>query len=490
VARDAPRFAEVTDTITRVADRFAARKAAMGMVDFDDLLLLWKGLMVEHADAAAELREQFEHVLCDEYQDTSRLQGELVDLAAAGHRNLMVVGDDAQSIYSFRGADFRNILEFPARYPDARIYKLETNYRSTPEIIRLANESIRHNTAQHPKELRAVCPPGEIPAVVPLADVSQQAEFVAQRLLELHQREGVPLREIAVLYRNHAHALELQVELTRRRIPYVVRSGLRFFEQAHIKDVIAYLRVLTNPQDGLAWRRLLKLYSGIGERSARRVIERAERAGAPAERLLAEVAPELPGNARAPAARLAALFARMQEPPADAAAQIARVVEGHYGEYAAAAFPNADARVEDLKQLADYASRFPDVPGFLADLSLVAGVAAEAVMPGEPPEEHLTLSTIHQAKGLEWSAVFVLWLADGRFPHLQALRTPADEEEERRLFYVAVTRTRRNLFLCWPRWAEDTRGLRTILRPSRFITELDGPAPPFERWEIETAPAP
>ena len=488
VAREASRFAPLGDVITRIADRFAARKASMGMVDFDDLLLLWKRLLVEEADVGRELMDRFEHVLCDEYQDTSQIQGELVDLAAQGHRNVMVVGDDAQSIYSFRGADFRNILEFPRRYPDARLYKLETNYRSTPEVLRLANLSIAHNRTQHAKVLRPVAQSGEMPAVVPTEDVYQQAEFVAQRLLEAHQVDGLPLGEIAVLYRNHAHALEVQVELARRKIPYLVRSGLRFFEQAHIKDVVAFLRVLTNPQDDLAWRRVLRLYSGIGERSARRLAEHAARRPVDAERLLADFATELPPRARPPASRLGALLACLREAPSDPATEIGRVVEGHYADYAASAFPNADARVEDLRQLAEYAGRFPDVPAFLAELSLVGGVAAEAAMPGEPPEEHVTLSTIHQAKGLEWTCVFVLWLCDGRFPHVQALRSPEDEEEERRLFHVAVTRARRLLFLCHPKWSEDARGLRTILRPSRFLTEVDGPTSPFERWEIETAP--
>jgi DNA helicase-2/ATP-dependent DNA helicase PcrA len=489
VTRYAPRFADVGDVVVRVVDRFAARKAAMGMVDFDDLLVLWRALLVEHADVATELRDRFEHVLCDEYQDVSRLQGELCDLCAAGHRNLMVVGDDAQSIYSFRGADFRNILEFPTRYPDATVHKLETNYRSSPEVLELANRSITHNRAQHPKALRAVRPSAERPALVPLADVYQQAEFVAQRLLELHQAEGVPLREIAVLYRNHAHALELQVELTRRKVPYVVRSGLRFFEQAHIKDVVSYLRVSVNPQDELAWTRVLKLYHGVGEKTAARIALHARRAGvhaADAVQSLLE-AGQLPGPARESTRSLQALLGRLREPPNDPAAQIARVVAGHYGDYAAGAFPNAEARVEDLTQLADYAARFPDAPAFLAELSLVAGVAAEAVVPGEPPEEHLTLSTIHQAKGLEWTCVFLLWLADGRFPSAQALRAPEEEEEERRLFYVAVTRSRRHLYLCHPRWADDSRGLRTILRPSRFVTEVDSAEPPYERWEIATA---
>ena len=489
VARYSPRFADVGSTIVRIADRLAQRKAAMGMVDFDDLLVLWKTLFVEHEDVARELRDRFEHVLCDEYQDTSHLQGELCDLCAAGHRNLMVVGDDAQSIYSFRGADFRNILEFPKRYPDATVYRLETNYRSSPEVLELANRSITHNRAQHPKVLRAVRPAAERPALIPLADVYQQAEFVAQRLLELHQAEAVPLREIAVLYRNHAHALELQVELTRRKIPYVVRSGLRFFEQAHVKDVVSYLRVSVNPQDELAWMRILRLYHGVGEKTARRIVEQCLRAGVHAADAVASLleAGQLPGPARESTRSLQGLLARLREPPHEPATQIARVVEGHYGDYAAGAFPNPEQRVEDLTQLAEYAARFPDAPSFLAELSLVAGVAAEAVVPGEPPEEHLTLSTIHQAKGLEWTSVFLLWLAEGRFPSAQALRSPEEEEEERRLFYVAVTRSRRYLYLCHPRWADDNRGLRTILRPSRFLTEIDSAEPPYERWEIAAA---
>jgi DNA helicase-2/ATP-dependent DNA helicase PcrA len=490
IAREAPRLADTHEILLRVANRFAGRKATMGMLDFDDLLLLWKALLTEHAEVGAELRDRFQYVLCDEYQDTSRLQGELVDLTAEGHRNLMVVGDDAQSIYSFRGADFRNILDFPRRHPDARICRLETNYRSTPEVLNLANLSILHNTRQHPKILRAACASGEMPAVVPVEDVYQQAEFVAQRLLELHQVEGMPLGDIAILYRNHAHALELQVELTRRKIPYQVRSGLRFFEQAHIKDVVAYLRAVTNPQDGLAWSRMLRLYAGIGDRSARRVVERAARTTLSAERLLHELMSELPSSARPPASLLAELLGRMQDEPSDAASVIARVLDGHYADYAVTAFPNANARLEDLKQLAEYAGRFANLPAFLAELSLVASVATESVSPGESPEERVTLSTIHQAKGLEWSCVFVIWLSEGRFPHVQSLRTPGgdDEEEERRLFHVAVTRARRHLHLCHPQWVEDARGLRAMLRASRFIRELDGANAPFDRWEIRAEP--
>ena len=216
-------------------------------MDFDDLLFFWHTLLSEHEDLRKFYAMAFSHILVDEYQDTNRIQAEIIDFMGLINRHVMVVGDDAQSIYSFRGADFQNILEFPKKYPEARVFKLETNYRSTPEILGLANNSISKNMRQFAKELRSVKESGIIPAVAPSRDVIQQAEFVAQRILELRD-EGVPLREIAVLYRAHYHCMELQMELTRRDIPFEIRSGLRFFEQAHIKDVVSFLRVSGQPR--------------------------------------------------------------------------------------------------------------------------------------------------------------------------------------------------------------------------------------------------
>jgi DNA helicase-2/ATP-dependent DNA helicase PcrA len=489
VAARAPRWIDALDTIVRVSQRYARRKAELALLDFDDLLAFMKLLLVDKPHVALMMRERFLYVLVDEYQDTSRLQGELVDLIGAGGASVMVVGDDAQSIYSFRGAEVKNILAFPERHADTRIYKLETNYRSTPEIVELANRSIARNKSQHPKRLHAVRGEGMKPALIPLRDVYVQAAFVAQRLLELHQQHGVKLRDIAILYRNHGHSLELQVELVRRKIPYVIRSGLRFFEQAHVKDVVAYLRVVHNGRDELAWTRLLRLYRGIGEKAARKILDAAQARGGHEALFDEEFRKQLPPQARPAAQKLAAMLSDLANAPPEPAALIRKVVEGHYGDFARAAFDNAEARLEDLEQLAEFAGRQGALADFLSELALVAGVAAEAVLPGEPPDEHVTLTTIHQAKGLEWGMVFLLWLSEGRFPQSTALRTEADEEEERRLFYVACTRARDELYLCVPRMGETHDGAPILLRPSRFIDELDSAAPPFDRWEIEEGSA-
>jgi DNA helicase-2/ATP-dependent DNA helicase PcrA len=487
VRERAPRFVELTGEIQRVVDRFVARKLKLGLVDYDDLLLFFKILLSEHPGPAGELTARFEHVLVDEYQDTSLLQGQIVDACASRHGNLTVVGDDAQSIYSFRGAHFRNILEFTNRYPGAQVFKLETNYRSSPEVLRLANACIAQNERQYPKLLRPVRGPSQAPALIPLTDVYQQAAFVAQRVLELTQEEGVPLRQVAVLYRAHAHSLELQVELTRRNIPFSVRSGLRFFEQAHIKDITAFLRLAHNPGDALAWQRVLRLWPGVGTRTADQLLLEVEQQprGRPADELLAspELRQRLHKRAATPLARLGRVL-RQVRGGADVPGMIETVVERHYREYATASFPNAETRLEDLQQLAAYTAQYDSLQAFLSELALVAGITAEGVAPGELPEEKMTLSTVHQAKGLEWRVVFILWTAEGRFPQAIAVRTRDDEEEERRLFYVALTRAEQQLYLCFPRFEEPRDGPRRILRLSRFLAELPDP-PPYERWEIE-----
>src|SRR5688572_6284581 len=265
-----PHFALYRDEMVDVFRRYKDRKREANAMDFDDLLVYWKVLLDEHPEVSSALKRRFRAILVDEYQDTNKLQADIIDAMASERRNVMVVGDDAQSIYSFRGASFENILTFPLRFPDTSIYKLETNYRSTRQILTLANASIAANRFQFRKELQAVRGDGPDPAVVGVDDVYEQASFIAQRILELRD-EGEKLSEIAVLYRSHYQSLELQMELTRRNIPYEIRSGVRFFEQAHIKDVLAYLKVVTNPRDELSWKRMLKLYPKIGEKNAAEV---------------------------------------------------------------------------------------------------------------------------------------------------------------------------------------------------------------------------
>ena len=487
------RFRHLSDEIKRVIDRFVARKLQLGLVDYDDLLFFFKILLTEHPGPAEELTSRFEHVLVDEYQDTSLLQGEIMDLCAKHHGNLCVVGDDAQSIYAFRGAHFRNIIDFPKRYPTATVFKLEQNYRSSPEILHLANAVIAKNKRQYPKVLRAEKDPGITPALIPLRDAEQQAAFVAQRVLQLHQEESHGLKDLAVLYRAHSHSLELQMELVRRKIPFSVRSGVRFFEQAHIKDVTAYLRLAHNPSDVLAWQRVLGHWPGVGRASVERVLHviEGERPPDNAAQVLANSAllQKLPPRARPAIQRLGKLMIRLNGDEADIAGMIETVLAAHYKAYALDHYPNADTRIEDLEQLASYTASYEgNLERFLSELALVAGIAAEGVAPGDPPEEKMTLSTVHQAKGLEWKVVFIIGLSEGMFPGGMAIRTDEDVEEERRLFYVAATRAEQQLYLCQPQFKEQRDGMRHLLRLSRFVSELPVAAPLFERWEIEEQP--
>ncbi|MCB9749284.1 MAG: ATP-dependent helicase [Myxococcales bacterium] len=490
-----------------VAQRYAERKRQMNLCDFDDLLAQWMRLIEDPALApvARQIRARYDHVLVDEYQDINALQGALVDAMALDHRSLTCVGDDAQSIYSFRGADIRLIADFRHRHAGAQVLKLTINYRSTPQILDLANRSIRHNKRQHPKDLQAVKKAGPTPAVIPLRDVYQQAEFVAQRVLELHHEYNMPLARMAVLYRNHSHSLELQVELTRRQIPFSVRSGLRFFEQAHIKDVVSYLRARENPRDALAWVRLLRLWPGVGVQTAETLARRLageedvnQHLGpgatplpprATSAQLLAHHAGMARGRARPALERLARLWAVLEDPTQVNPGQMIRAIVGaHYGDYAERTFTNATVRKDDLEQLAGFAERFPDAREFLSELSLLQGLTAENVVAAGDPDDHLVLSTIHQAKGLEWPIVFAIWLADGRFPMKQSLRNPASEEEERRLFYVAATRAADELYMCYPLIEETGDGPSRWQRPSRFLAECDHAPAVFERWQIEEAP--
>ncbi len=263
-------FAHLAPQLVELQRRYQARKVATNALDFDDLLALWLRLLQEFPDLREHYQRRFQFILVDEYQDTNKLQSELIDLLAARHRNVMVVGDDAQSIYAWRGANYQNILEFPKRYPQAKVYKIETNYRSTPEILQVANAAISANVHQFTKELTPARKGGTRPILVACGDSAEQAAFVSQRVLELRE-EGGNLNNMAVLYRSHFHALELQLELTRRNIPFSITSGIRFFEQAHIKDATAYLKLVLNPRDELSFKRLVQLLPGIGGKGAEKL---------------------------------------------------------------------------------------------------------------------------------------------------------------------------------------------------------------------------
>ena len=486
----APHFAALEAEMVSVFARYRERKQTGNACDYDDLLLLWKRLLEESPEAAAQMTASYDHILVDEYQDTNELQGQVIDRMAMVKKNVTVVGDDAQAIYSFRGASFQNILGFPERYPGATTFRLTRNYRSTPEILALANASIAHNVRQFPKDLQAARESGPLPAVVALPDIPEQARFAAQRLLEWHD-EGERLQDLAVLYRAHYQALELQIELTRRGIPYEIRSGTRFFEQRHVKDVLAFLRIVVNPKDELSWKRALKIFPRVGERSASAVWEAIGTQPDPlaAFRNLQASGAAFGRNAESALTPCRSLLSRLDSPsirssPSEA---IRAVVEDVYRDFARAKFPNGDARLDDLEQFAQFAQSYDSLPSFLEEVTLFNELSGEDVVAGDADDDRVVLSSIHQAKGLEWSRVIVMGLSEGRFPNYRSASTEEGLEEERRLFYVAVTRAKNEVALVYPMLARDRYGVDVILEPSRFLTEL--PEGVFERWAIELEPS-
>ncbi|MFW6198744.1 MAG: ATP-dependent helicase, partial [Acidobacteriota bacterium] len=484
-----PRFLDWSDEIAAVCDRYAERKRAANAMDYDDLLVLWLRALEEVPELRRRYGRQFRYVLVDEYQDTNLVQGRIVEaIAAENGGNLMVVGDDCQSIYAFRGAHYDNILEFPERNPDTEVFKLEINYRSTPEILELTNASIRCNRDQYQKRLSARRGHGMTPALVPCNYPEQEAAFVAERILQLRD-EGVALRDIAVLYRAHSHRLSVETTLLRYDIPYEVRGGLRFFEQAHIKDVTAFLRLLHNPQDEVALRRVLLMQPGIGNVTARRI---REALGEPedAGRLLGrlgddEVVRHLRRGSHAAWEGLTELLGHLIDSLDDPEGAIRMILEGGYDEYAAGEFTNYESRIEDLEQLALFAGQYDGVGALLEELILLGEMYGQDVRAGgeEDEEGGVVLSTVHQAKGLEWEAVFLIHLLEGALPSPRAVDEPGGEQEERRVFYVAMTRARSELYLCYPIVRPGGgRGGAVVQQPSRFVQEL--PADLTEVWEI------
>jgi len=479
VADRYPFFLNQLDDIRAVLSRYREKKRETNAMDFDDLLYYWKKLLLEHPDLRLRYGEQFHHILVDEYQDTNRIQAEIVDLLAERHGNIMVVGDDSQSIYSFRGANFANILSFPERYPATKIFKLEINYRSTPQILHLANVSIANNRNQFPKVLQTVRAEGSVPSLIPLFDVMEQASFIADKVEELH-RQGTPLSEIAILYRAHYHSMELQMEMTRRGIPFEVRSGLRFFEQAHIKDVSAFLKVICNPSDELAWKRVLQLYPRVGKATAEKIWQGVSAAEPISGEFLGgrDLEKKIPARVRESWKQLRGTLKKLSDPVllADPGGMIEVVLEEGYESLLQAKYPNYESRTDDLRQLAAFAGQYVSCQDFLSELALLASFESETDSVRGREDGTVKLSSVHQAKGLEWSAVFLIWLVDGRFPSQRSLAELGGEgeEEERRLFYVAVTRARDELYLCYPRFANDRGGREMIQHASRFVSELGG----------------
>ncbi|MDR1591128.1 MAG: ATP-dependent helicase [Puniceicoccales bacterium] len=511
MAEKYPYMADHEGMLKLFMGRYASIKAEQNVMDYDDLLSNFVQLLEDKPDVAEYYNQQFQHVLVDEYQDTNPIQLKMIDLIAKNGQ-IFAVGDDAQCIYTWRGANVKNIIEFPQKYPRTKVTKVQVNYRSTPEILKFANEIPVSEKFEYTKILKSTKDPFRKPLVVSVLDARQQANFIVKRLVGL-RNEGYPLSEIAVLYRAHYQSMELQMELTRSNISYTITSGVRFFEQAHIKDILAFLRFIINQRDARAFVRILCRFPRVGENTAERILlslqELAEATKKDLFCLLEaeEIVKKIPPVALEywwPLVRvLRGLYQgsfdfrgdrqelRQNEDLFEYAQKVQEekvsfenigemiffILDGEYGEYLKRAFANWQPRQEDIEAFTNFCNKFQDISELLQQVTLLQSESNEENL---DTEERIRLSTIHQAKGLEFAVVFILSLNENSFP-LRRTIEEGDVNEERRLFYVAVTRARKEIYLCVPNQAiiDYKKGYFPVpLQRSRFIREIGG-----ERFE-------
>ena len=474
------RYSLLKNLVQKIADIYTAYqkiKLEQQVVDYDDLLEFLLKLLSENPEIAAHYQERFKHILVDEFQDTNQLQSNIVDLLGL-HHQIMAVGDDAQCIYTWRGANFDNIMRFTERHPNATLHKIETNYRSSPQILEFANAVLAAQPLGkgYSKLLRAVRPEGQKPYFTPIMDARNQAAFIIQRIEKLLD-EGRTLADIAILYRAHYQAMDLQMELTRRGIDYQITSGVRFFEQAHIRDFTAQLRFASNPADVSSFVRFTSLLPKIGQKTAERIHAFTKETAQKQELNFCdvltseEVLKKVPSDAQEEWPSLAETIREISDALSSEKPEIVIQIglDGWYGSFIREVYPNWVERADDLQSLISFASRFDTMEELLAQFVLLASETND-----RSPAEALNclrLTTVHQAKGLEFPIVFIIGLADGLFP-LKRTIDNGDIEEERRLFYVAVTRAMEELYLSYPMLNQQGS---TVMRmnPSRFLKEID-----------------
>ncbi|WP_447969595.1 ATP-dependent helicase [Nitrospira sp. M1] len=474
---DYAHFGEFLEELTKLQQAYETTKRQRQLVDYDDLLVKLRELLHTDETARHNISQIFRYILVDEYQDTNRLQADVVRKLAATHDNVMVVGDDSQSIYAFRGATFRNIMEFPTLFPDTTIYKLEENYRSTQPVLQLANRLIEQAPEKYTKELFTKKLEGPLPVLVQATGENAQSRFIAQKILELRE-EGVALDEIAVLFRSSFNAFDLELELTRCNLPFVKRGGFKFIETAHVKDLLAHLRVIHNPLDTVSWNRILLLIEGVGPKKAKDVLAALVNTAQPYDILKNGT-----GRSAHGLRHLATLLEGIAEHDTLTPAELISETMEYYLPILKDQYDDYPKRIRDLEHLSVMAERYHQLSDFLADLTLEP--PNESIIDIEAPDrdnERLVLSTIHSAKGLEWRCVFVMWLVDGRFPSAYSFAEDDELEEERRLLYVAITRAKQELFLTYPINVYDKMTGSVLSKPSRFLDDI--PSSFLETWNL------
>ncbi|WP_339138148.1 MAG: ATP-dependent helicase [Candidatus Electrothrix sp. GW3-4] len=451
---------EFTKDIIKIRKGYEEFKLNNALMDYDDLLIYWQRLLSESPLARGDIASQFRYILVDEYQDTNLIQAQIVRLLAYGHDNVMVVGDDAQSIYSFRGADFYNIMRFPEQFPGADIIKLEQNYRSVQPVLALTNAVIAQAEEKYTKELFSELEGGKKPVVYSARNEAGEARFIVEKVKDLMEA-GTPCKEIAVLFRSGFHSYKLEMELAAHALDFEKRGGMKLTEAAHIKDVLSFLRVLINNWDNLSWNRILLQLDKVGPKTAQKILEMVTAQDKPIQAL-----GEYKTTAKWKGAfqRLAEAMAAMDRLDLTPSAIFDLVMEYYQPIFERIYHDDYPKRKRDLDQLRALIGGYGDLQSFVDDTALDPPESVHGAVEAAP--EKLILSTIHSAKGLEWDAVFVIGLCEGRFPHQRTV--PGEQwEEERRLLYVAATRAKKQLFLTYP---------RTIMTPDRkFLTVAMSP---------------
>ena len=467
-----PQYSDSIDLIEKIANKYQKKKKLVGGLDYDDLLFLWYKIM-KNDSVGIELANRFRYILVDEYHDTNKLQFLILFQMAKIHRNLFVVGDDAQSIYSFRGATINNILEFHKVYSNSRVFYLNVNYRSTPEILNFANNIISQNRAQFPKKLVSVRKTGVKPVVVKCVDAKDESLFISQRVFQLIN-SGISPSEIGILFRSRYQVAELEMALNRLKIPYIIRGGMRFFEQAHIKDVISYFRVTENFNDEISWQRIFSMCDRIGKITIEKLINLVSQNSNFEEfsKKIKDIKMLSKGKNS-----LQNLLKTLEEISASSnfSEGVDIVLKSMYGEYIEKRYRDSKERLEDIETMKGLALSYEDIQEFLSDAALQEHSRGEEFKNVNP----IILSTVHQAIGLEWKIVFVIGVCANHFPHPSSTYDIMELEEERRIFYVGVTRAKEDLYITY--YMRDFHR-NFSFRKSLFVEELDNSL--YEEWRF------
>lgn len=476
---DYPHFSQYAEKIKQIQELYTQYKRNNSLLDYDDLLIYLLEFLTHNSGTAKALLSTIQFVMVDEYQDTNKLQADIVKALSVFNNNVMVVGDDSQSIYAFRGANFKNIINFPTLFPNSKLIKLEENYRSTQEILDFANHIIEYAIEKYPKELFTRIKDGELPAIISADTDNMQSRFIVDRVLELRE-EGIPLGEISVLFRSSHHTFDLEIELNKANIPFIKFGGMKFVETAHVKDVLAFLRISMNPKDYVSWYRVLLLHEGIGPKRAQLIMDEIASTDLKSVNLRDSVAIAKSNSKILNLLEIVENIRKNYKLPADKL----ELILSYYNPLFKNKYDDFNKRKKDLDALINISSNYETLEDFLADMALeppqdsIVDVDAE-----DKEDEFLTLSTIHSAKGLEWHSVFVMHAMEGFFPSAQSYDSIDSLEEERRLMYVAITRAKQNLFISYPMNVFDRYTGFTLAKPSRFISGISEEL--AEEWTID-----